>query len=302
MANARERFDFVVGGAIIMVFPVGAQELAGSITFVGTATVVVQFGGFTILTDPNFLHGGERVHLGYGMHARRLTEPALSIAELPALDLVVLSHMHEDHFDRIAARELQKNLPIVTTRHAASALGQLGFQKTRPLSTWSSVRFAKGGRRLRVTAMPARHAPLALTPFFPPGMGSMLEFMDASERVDLRLYITGDTLFHDRLKLIPLRYPNIDIALVHLGGTRLLGLLLTMDAGQGIRAVKVVRAGVSIPIHYNDYDVFRSPLDDFRREVERAGLEDKVAYLAHGDVYEFRARSKSATIEASAGL
>src|SRR4051812_8111706 len=76
-------------------------DLAGSITFIGTATVLIRFGGFTILTDPNFLHGGERIHLGYGLHARRLTEPALAIEQLPELDLVVLSHMHEDHFDRV---------------------------------------------------------------------------------------------------------------------------------------------------------------------------------------------------------
>jgi L-ascorbate metabolism protein UlaG (beta-lactamase superfamily) len=108
------------------------------------------------------------------------------------------------------------------------------------------------------------------------------------------IYITGDTLFHDRLKLIPLRYPDIDIALLHLGGTRLLGLLLTMDAEQGVEAVKVVRAGVNIPIHYNDYDFFRSPLDDFRRAIERAGLEERLAYLGHGDVSEFSVRGSAA--------
>jgi L-ascorbate metabolism protein UlaG (beta-lactamase superfamily) len=270
-------------------------DVSGSITFIGTATVLIRFAGFTILTDPNFLHGGERIHLGYGLHARRLTEPALDIDQLPPLDVVVLSHMHEDHFDRLVARRLQKDLPIVTTGHAAAELRRMGFHKTRSLATWSTQSFTKDGKTLRVTAMPGRHAPLALTPFFPSVMGSMLEFTSSSDKIDLRLYITGDTLFHDRLKQIPLRYPDIDIALVHLGGTRVLGLLLTMDAAQGIEAVKVIRAGIHIPIHYNDYDVFKSPLDDFRRAVERAGLEDKVAYLAHGDVYEFRARSVGRT-------
>ncbi len=273
--------------------PEDSAGLTGSITFIGTATVLIRFGGLTILTDPNFLHGGERVHLGYGLHARRLTEPALEIHQLPPLDALVLSHMHEDHFDRIAAQQLQKDLPIVTTGHAAAELRRLGFRQIRSLATWSTQSFDKDGRSLRVTAMPARHAPLVLTPFFPSVMGSMLEFTSSSGELDLRLYITGDTLFHDRLKQIPLRYPNIDIALVHLGGTRVLGLMLTMDAEQGIEAVKVIRAGINIPIHYNDYDVFRSPLDDFRRAVERAGLEQRVAYLAHGDVYEFRARRRA---------
>ena len=39
----------------------------GSIFFVGTATVILRYAGFTILTDPNFLHAGDHVHLGYGL-------------------------------------------------------------------------------------------------------------------------------------------------------------------------------------------------------------------------------------------
>jgi L-ascorbate metabolism protein UlaG (beta-lactamase superfamily) len=277
----------------------GSADLAGSITFIGTATVLVRFAGFTVLTDPNFLHGGERIHVGYGLHARRLTEPALRIDQLPSLDLVVLSHMHEDHFDRIAAEQLRKDLPIVTTGQAATELRRLGFEHSQSVATWSTRRFTKGGNTLRVTAMPARHAPLALTPFFPSVMGSMLEFSSSSDKPDLRIYVSGDTLLHNRLKQIPLRYPDIDIALIHLGGTRVLGLLLTMDAAQGLEAVKIMRAGINIPIHYNDYDIFRSPLDDFRRAVERAQLEDKLVYLAHGDVYEFRVRQKNRSPMAS---
>jgi hypothetical protein len=49
---------------------------AGSLTFVGTATTVLRLGGFTLLTDPNFLHLGQRAHLGYGMWSRRRTDPA----------------------------------------------------------------------------------------------------------------------------------------------------------------------------------------------------------------------------------
>src|SRR5205085_12410450 len=78
----------------------------GSIFFVGTATVVIRYAGFTILTDPNLLHKGDHVHLGYGMHAERLTEPALSFETLPPFDFVLLSHMHGDHFDHIVSERL----------------------------------------------------------------------------------------------------------------------------------------------------------------------------------------------------
>ncbi len=50
----------------------------GSVYFVGTATVILRYAGFTILTDPNFLHRGQRAYVGMGLTTRRLTEPALS--------------------------------------------------------------------------------------------------------------------------------------------------------------------------------------------------------------------------------
>ncbi len=86
----------------------------GSLFFVGTATVLFRYAGFTILTDPNFLHMGEQVNIGYGLHSTRLTEPAMTLEQLPPLDFVMLSHMHEDHFDRVVERELNKLLPIMT--------------------------------------------------------------------------------------------------------------------------------------------------------------------------------------------
>jgi len=51
--------------------------------------------------------------------------------------------------------------------------------------------------------------------------------------------------------------------LIHLGGTRLLGVLLTMDAEQGVALARLVRPGLTVPIHYDDYRAFRSPLGDF---------------------------------------
>ncbi len=94
----------------------------GSVFFIGTATVIIRYAGFTILTDPNFLHAGDHVHLGYGLTSERLTEPALDIDELPPIDLCVLSHYHGDHFDQIVEEKLNKDLPIVTTNHAVGEL------------------------------------------------------------------------------------------------------------------------------------------------------------------------------------
>ena len=261
--------------------------VSGSIFFIGNATVLIRYAGLTILTDPTFIHMREQVSIGYGMHSTRLTNPAMDIRDLPPLDLVVLSHFHGDHFDQVAERELDKSLPIVTTPEAAKELAERGFSNTRSLEIWEPVTVEKGDARLRITSMPGRHGPPLANLVLPEVMGSMLEFRSRSDAPLFRLYITGDTLVIDDLKEIPHRYPEIDLALLHLGGTRVLGIMVTMDAQQGMEMMRIVNPQRAIPIHYNDYDVFQSPLSDFEREVTAAGLHDRVHYLSHGETYVF---------------
>lgn len=263
----------------------------GSIFFVGTATVILRYAGFTILTDPNFLHAGDHVHLGYGLTSERLTEPAIDIDELPPLDLCVLSHYHGDHFDQIVEEKLQKDLPIVTTVSAVAELEARNFTGGIGLETWEAAEFTKGGARLRITSMPGQHGPGIVDFALPDVMGSVLDFEKDGENL-LRLYISGDTLVIDDLNEIPKRFPGIDIGLFHLGGTRVLGVLVTMDDAQGVEAIKIVNPETAIPIHYNDYDVFKSPLEDFKRAAEAAGLNEKIVYLAHGETHEFKAQRR----------
>jgi L-ascorbate metabolism protein UlaG (beta-lactamase superfamily) len=258
----------------------------GSIYFIGTATVLIRYAGFTILTDPNFLHQGEYVRLGYGLRSKRLTNPAIPFEALPAYDLVLLSHLHEDHFDRRVERLLDRGTTIVTTNHAAASLTEKGFRRSMGLATWQEAAFSRGGVKLRITSMPGRHGPAVVSSLLPPVMGSMLEFIRAEE-VLLRLYITGDTLVFDGLQEIKKRYAYLDQAILHLGGTRALGILVTMDGEQGVELLKLMQPKIAIPVHYNDYTVFKSPLTDFQREVEAAGWGNRIRYLAHGETYNF---------------
>ena len=211
------------------------------LTFIGTATTLLEFGPFRILTDPNFLHRGQRAYLGYGLMSKRLTEPARSIADLPELDAILLSHMHGDHWDRVAKRGLDHSVPVLTTPKAARALKRQGFAAARGLATWDESALTKDGATLTVTAMPGRHAVGPARYLLPPVMGSVLDYRDPTQR--LRLYITGDTLFVDDLAEIPRRFPDVDVAVLHLGGTTLPGgLLVTMDAVQGADALELDQA------------------------------------------------------------
>lgn len=270
---------------------VSKTTATNSVEFIGNATVLLRLGPFTILTDPNFVHEGEKVSLGYGLTATRLTDPSLEIDELPDLDLIVLSHYHGDHFDQVAEAELDGALPILTTPQAADILRTKGFAAAAALETWESRSVERRKNLLKVTAMPGRHAPGALTVALPDVMGSLIELWTGDEGHDadetappsLRLYISGDTLMYEGLREIPQRHPEIDVALLHLGGTRVMGLTVTMDAEQGAELIQALKPRLAIPIHYDDYDAFKSPLSDFVSAVRVAGLQDQVRYLDRGE-------------------
>ncbi len=254
------------------------------LTFVGNATVLLRWGPFTVLTDPNFLHAGQRAHLGYGLTSKRLKDPALEVSELPPLDAVVLSHLHGDHWDREARRGLDRSLPVLTTPQAARMLqATQGFRRAVGVRTWETVELPKDGAVLRLHSLPAVHARGLVGRLLPPVMGSLLELEQDGE-VRGRVYLTGDTLMDDRVREIARRFPDIGLAVVHLGGTTLPGgLVVTMDGRQGADLLEVVRPRHAVPVHVDDYPVFRSPLSDFTDEVERRGLSDLVRVVARGE-------------------
>ncbi|KAI0146986.1 Metallo-hydrolase/oxidoreductase [Xylariaceae sp. FL1272] len=333
-----------------------------SVSFIGTATTIIEWQGIRILTDPNFLHKGDHVHLGPGVTAERLTNPAVDLNELPPIDLVLLSHYHEDHFDRLVEDSLNRAFPIVTTPHAKGCLtpvdkskttvtGSLGpFSNVHDLDFFDSLVLHIGGNTdgqpapiIKITGMPGKHVPpgpLAainnLLGAVPPTNGWLLEMgwtsdtspvsspsqpspsvtsdaMTVSPDVGYTIYISGDTLLVDELKSIPpylrtireqqqkqspsapQKESNIDLMLIHLGGTTIPGpnaplLMVTMDGKQGVELMKLLNPDLTIPIHFDDYSVFLSPLSDFKEEVKKLGKqwEDRVVYLDRGDTYRFR--------------
>jgi L-ascorbate metabolism protein UlaG (beta-lactamase superfamily) len=296
-----------------------------SLFFVGTATTILEWEGIRILTDPNFLHAGDHVHLGPGVGATRQTNPAIDLEDLPRIDVILLSHYHEDHFDREVEDKLSKSLPIITTPHAKECLtgkGDESFKNVHALDFWNSLLLdvsksdEANGRgpkpSIKVTGMPGKHVPPGplnvandILGAVPPTNGWMVElgYSDGSSgdgsdfENGYRIYISGDTLMVDELKEIPERYKdqNIDLMLIHLGGTTIPGpkmplLMVTMDAEQGVQLMQLINPDLTIPIHYDDYDVFLSPLDDFKKAVHAAGLDSKVVYLDRKDQYKFNVK------------
>jgi L-ascorbate metabolism protein UlaG (beta-lactamase superfamily) len=271
------------------------RHMHAAVTFIGNATVLLRIGDFTVLIDPAFGPAGSRVSLGHGLWTKRLRDPVLDPIEDVELDAVLLSHLHGDHFDRAARRRLDPGLPIITTPQAERRLRRR-FRAVRGLPTWQSHEWARGGQRLRVTAVPGRHGPGLADVLLPDVMGSVVEFTVAGQR-GLTLYVTGDTLCMPRLGQIPRRFGDIDAMLIHLGGTRVLGLLVTMDDSEGARLTQLIGADRTIPIHYDDYQVMKSPLSRFLDRGRREGLRG-VQPIGRGETIDLPLRGPAAAGEA----
>ena len=270
---------------------------AVTLTFGGTATMLLRIGPFTLLTDPNFLHRGQAARLGYGLRSRRLTEPALQPTQLPALDGILLSHMHGDHWDRIATKSLPKETPVVTTPEAAKCLADRGFTATADLREWQTHEFTRGTDTLRITSVPGVHAPGPMARLLPTVMGSVVEWIrggspesEAARRhVTWRGYISGDTVYRPFLGEVLERCGPLDVLIPHLGGTRALGLTITMDGRQGADLVELLKPPVTVPVHYDDYGRFKSPLGDFLTEVRRRELPGELRPVQRGETISLRA-------------
>lgn len=150
--------------------PKNAGSENASIFFVGTATTILEWEGIRLMTDPNFLHAGDHVHLGPGVTGERVTNPAIDLHELPRIDVVLLSHYHGDHFDQKVEASLRRTLPIITTPHAKGCLTSKGeeenFKNVYDLDFFDSMMvdvMSEGGKdripSIKVTGMPGKHVP-----------------------------------------------------------------------------------------------------------------------------------------------
>ncbi|SED14094.1 Beta-lactamase superfamily domain-containing protein [Nocardioides exalbidus] len=190
-----------------------------TLTFIGTATTIIKLGSFTLLTDPNFLHRGQRAYLGKGLWSRRLTEPSMQPADLPLLDAIVLVHLHGDHFDRVARAGLGRDQPVFTTPNAARRLRTWNFA-AHGLQTMQQETLTRGDETLTIEALPGLHARGVMGALLPPVMGSLLT--RRRDGVQRTVYLSGDTLTGSHISDIHARHREIDVTVMHLGGTRVL--------------------------------------------------------------------------------
>lgn len=246
-------------------------------TCVGGPTALIELGGLRLLTDPTFdPAGSEYVTPIYTL--RKLSDPAMDMAKIGPIDVVLLSHDHHfDNLDRAGRLSLEGAGRILTTPLGAQRLGG----RSVGLANWESVEIhAKDGRVLRVLGTPARHGPVGGDRG--PVTGFVLFFTDAPDHA---IYVSGDTVWYEGVAEVARRY-RIDLAVLFMGGARVPAVgpeHLTMTAREGAAAARALASAVIVPLHVEGWAHFSESGDEVLGEFVAEGLRDRLRWLGPGD-------------------
>jgi L-ascorbate metabolism protein UlaG (beta-lactamase superfamily) len=254
-----------------------------TVTHIGGPTALIEIGGVRLLTDPTFDPPGQRYSFGFGTGSTKTVGPALALDGLGAIDAVLLSHdQHDDNLDRAGRDALNRARKVLTTTAAAHRLGG----NATGLRPWEgAVVTGDDGRRITVTATPARHGSLGSSVLSGPTIGFLLEWPGQEHG---GLYISGDTVWFGGIDDIARRF-QVSLALVHFGGVRFRvsgPARYTFDAADGLRAAVALKARTVVPIHYEGWTHFRTPRADIESVFEAAGRADLLHWPVPGSPLE----------------
>lgn len=245
-----------------------------AITWIGHASFLVQTPEHSILIDPNWAKWLKVI--------KRIKHPGIEIHDLPAIDLVLVTHAHFDHLDRRTLRAVASDQPIAVPHNVGNLVHDLGFNKVHEMRNWES--FTHGA--LKVTMTPARHWGARVLHDSHRGFGGFLV-----EYAGRTIFHCGDTAYFDGFKEIGDR-ANIDIAMLPIGAYEAPTKRdVHMNPEQALQAFQELRANTMIPMHFGTFRLSYEPLDEPpRRLMEKAAelsLLSQVQLLNEGEPIVF---------------
>jgi L-ascorbate metabolism protein UlaG (beta-lactamase superfamily) len=230
--------------------------------WLGHATVLLNFHGSWILTDPAM---ERRIGIGRGLAKlgpRRLVQPALRVRDLPPLDLILLSHAHMDHTDLGTLRLLPADIPVVVQAGNSDLVRR--FEQVHELA-WGQSIVVDG---MQVEATEASHWGARMVTDRHRGYGGYLLQKSGST-----VLFAGDTAYTDALT--PLKYrARIDLAILPIGAYDP-WIANHASPEQAWLMFRRLDAGYVMPVHHSTFRLSREPLDEPIRRFLTVAKEER---------------------------
>jgi L-ascorbate metabolism protein UlaG (beta-lactamase superfamily) len=250
-------------------------ELA--LTFIGHSSFFLQAGGKSVLLDPNFAQ--------WLFVLKRLRHPGLRIQDLPAIDLVLVTHAHFDHLHRPSLRAIARHTErmrglapsIILPHNVTDLVADLGFREIIELRWWETCDFDG----LKITHVPSRHWGARIIKDDHRAYGGYV----LRSRHD-SLYHAGDTAYFEGFREIGRRlHPKL--ALLPIGAYNPPAFRANHTSPEdAVRAFVELGARWMVPMHYGSFRLSHEPMDEplklLAKEARRAGIQDRVLVLREG--------------------
>ena len=245
--------------------PLNWNDAEVTAAWIGHATVLINFFGIKILTDPVlFPRIGIRLP-GFTIGPKRLTAPALQFHELPRIDLILLSHAHFDHFDLRTLHRFNKDTSVITAPNTADLLRwtrlrditELRWGETKVLNIASQTKGSIGIRAFQVKHWGARKQRDDYRGY----NGYLIESRSRGSR---RILFGGDTAMTDSFAKLR-HYGEIDVAIMSIGAYNP-WIHSHCTPEQAVKMATAAGAQFIMPVHHQ---TFRLSLEPLREPIER---------------------------------
>jgi L-ascorbate metabolism protein UlaG (beta-lactamase superfamily) len=236
------------------------HELAA--VWIGHATVLLRIGGLTILTDPVF---SNRVGLGFGLVTGgppRHTAAAISIRDLPPLDLIIVSHAHFDHLDRPTLDKLPKQTPIVAAHSTSDLIHDLGFRRITEMRWGEEMQVGS----VKLTSQQVKH--WGARTFYDMHRGFSGFLIEAGRR---RVLYGGDSAYCECFG----EMGKVDLAILGIAGYDP-WIQSHATPEQAWAMANHMRADHVLPIHHSTFKLSYEPMDEpIERMMEVSGNQSE---------------------------
>lgn len=255
-----------------------------TLTWIGHSTFLIQMGGLNIVTDPVW---AQSMAL-----EKRLSPPGIEIADMPPVDIILLSHSHYDHLHLKSLRQLAgEHTELIVPGGLRRKMIRKGFVNTTEMHWWEALDRGK----VRISFVPAQHwtrRTLMDTNKSHWG-GFVLEHKQSPNTKPLEtIYFAGDSGYFRGFKRIGEIF-NIDIALLPIGAYEPEWFMNAQHVNpeEAVQAFVDVKANMMIPMHYGTFkladDTPKEALDRLLDERDRRGFDvDAIRLAALGEVLD----------------
>ena len=257
--------------------PVASVEDGIRATMIGHATILLQFDGINILTDPIYFN------IGVGNKEKKMIDvyerikaPGVPFDKLPKIHYVVLSHNHMDHLDIRTLKNIEKRFPKViyitplgyTDLLKENKINHKGNNRIFELDWWDNINFPG----IRFTALPTQHWCGRTADDVNKMLWSAyaIKTTPNKEENSKLIYFAGDTGFGPHFDAIAKEYDHFDLSLIPIGAY----CPMHKEGGghinpyEAVKVHKILKSKQSMGIHFDTFQVAQEPYGEAKKILE----------------------------------